>query len=389
MMTKSLTRQDLILGQQKNMENDDKKMHQLLHMKAGTGEQSYANNSKVQKAILSKASPVLVEALQDLCDKNMPEVMTMADLGCSSGPNSLFAATHFTNIICKRCSQSGRSPPELCVYMNDLPGHDFNTTFKSLPAFHEKMRRENGQEFGACYVYGVAGSFHHRLFPSNSLNFVHSSSALHWLSQVPPEMSDESDPLINKGKISISETSPAAVIKAYQKQFQKDFSSFLEARSKEVVPGGRMVLSFLGRNVANPTTESTSLFWDYIGHAFQAPVQQGVIEEEKLDTYNAPYYEASIEEVEREIVKEGSFAIDKLGSFMITWDDINGGMRCDRATTAMNLGKAIRAVHESMFGNHFGEGIMDPFIHKLREVVVADTQEIEHVNVVISLIRKG
>ncbi|XP_050227117.1 probable methyltransferase TCM_000168 isoform X2 [Mercurialis annua] len=371
------------------MEKENKKLDQVLHMNGGTGEQSYANNSKTQRAQLSKGLPVLVEAVEALCDTNLPEVITMADLGCSSGPNSLSAVTHFISVITNRCSQSGRSPPEFCVFLNDLPGNDFNTIFKSLPAFHEKMRKENGQDFNTCSVSGVPGSFYGRLFPSNTLNFVHSNASLHWLSQVPSELKDESNPLRNKGKIYISKTSPPAVIKAYQNQFEIDFSSFLQARSKEIVAGGRMVLAFAGRNVADPTTDSSCLLWDYIGHAFQALVKEGVIEEEKLDTYNAPYYEASIEEVEREIVKEGSFAIDKLGSFMITWDDINGGMRCDRATTAMNLGKAIRAVHESMFGNHFGEGIMDPFIHKLREVVVADTQEIEHVNVVISLIRKG
>ncbi|XP_069153311.1 S-adenosyl-L-methionine:benzoic acid/salicylic acid carboxyl methyltransferase 3-like isoform X2 [Solanum lycopersicum] len=31
---------------------------------------------------------------------------------------------------------------------------------------------------------GVAGSFYTRLFPSNSLHFVHSSYSLHWLSQI-------------------------------------------------------------------------------------------------------------------------------------------------------------------------------------------------------------
>ncbi|CAN1145783.1 hypothetical protein LINPERHAP2_LOCUS14880, partial [Linum perenne] len=33
------------------------------------------------------------------------------------------------------------------------------------------------------------------LFPSNSLHFVHSGQCLHWLSQVPPELTDKLNPL--------------------------------------------------------------------------------------------------------------------------------------------------------------------------------------------------
>ena len=92
--------------------------------------------------------------------------------------------------------------------------------------------------------------------------------------QVPPELSDKSNLLINKGKIYISKTSPPEVIKAYQSQFQRDFSAFLYARSKEVIPGGRMVLTFAGRNVAEPSIDSSCLLWDYLGHAFQALVEE-------------------------------------------------------------------------------------------------------------------
>jgi jasmonate O-methyltransferase len=37
------------------------------------------------------------------------------------------------------------------------------------------------------------------------------------------------------------------VLEAYAKQFRKDFTLFLELRAKEMVQGGRMVLSLIGR----------------------------------------------------------------------------------------------------------------------------------------------
>ena len=58
---------------------------------------------------------------------------------------------------------------------------------------------------------------------------------------------------LNKGHCHIVSTSPPEVYKAYLKQFQQDFKLFLKSRSKELVPGGAMLLVLLGRNEIPPT----------------------------------------------------------------------------------------------------------------------------------------
>ncbi|KDP23998.1 hypothetical protein JCGZ_25386 [Jatropha curcas] len=203
------------------------------------------------------------------------------------------------------------------------------------------------------------------------------------------ELSNKLNPLINKGKIFISKTSPPEVINAYKAQFQRDFSSFLEARSREVVPGGRMVLMFKGRRLVDPAADESCLLWDYLGQAFQDLVSKGLIEEEKLDTYNTPYYEPYTEDIKAEIEKEGSFALDRLVTLILPWDGCNGGIKCDRAKTAKNMGKAIRAVNESMIRNHFGANIMDILFEKFTEIMATDAKEVEHVSVAVSIIRKA
>ncbi|KAJ4841337.1 hypothetical protein Tsubulata_044281 [Turnera subulata] len=370
------------------MEEESIKMQQIFRMKGGQGEESYAKNSKIQGAYLSSTVPVLVQAALDFCDNPLPGCVNIADLGCSSGPNTLFAVTELTNIFYRTSWQLGRSQPEFSVFLNDLPGNDFNTVFKSLPAFQEKMRAENGPDFGPCYISGVPGSFYGRLFPSNSLHFVHSGSSLHWLSQVPPELNNTSNPLMNKGKVFISKTSPPAVIEAYQAQFQRDFCSFLEARSKEVVPGGRMVLMFKGRRVDDPAPDESCLLWDYLGQAFQDLVSQGLIEEKKLDTYNTPYYEPYTEEIKDEVERQGSFDLDCILPIILPWDGCNGGIKCTRETTARNTGKAMKAVNGSMIKSHFGEDILDPLFQRFMEIMAADTKKVEHVSLVVSLVRK-
>ncbi|KAG6773310.1 hypothetical protein POTOM_020575 [Populus tomentosa] len=374
------------------MEKESSKINQILSMKGGSGEESYAKNSKPQRANLSSSVPVLEQAVLDFCDTELPHCITIADLGCSSGPNTLFAVTQITSLIYERCSQLGQSPPEFSIFLNDLPGNDFNTVFQSfLPAFKEKIRAENGSDFGPCYISGVPGSFYGRLFPSNSLHFVHSGTSLHWLSQVPPELNDKSNPLINKGKIYISKTSPAAAIEAYQIQFQKDFFSFLMARSKEVVPGGRMVFTLKARRFADPTADESCLIWDYLGRALQdlvLKVPVGLIEEEKLDTYNAPYHEPYVEEIKTEIAKEGSFILNCLEIIALPWDACNGGMKCDRETTAKNLVRVLRAINESMIQSHFGAEVLDPLFQGLTDIIAADTKEVEHVTAVVYVTRK-
>ncbi|KAL3720563.1 hypothetical protein ACJRO7_005387 [Eucalyptus globulus] len=372
------------------MEGQGMETGQILSMNGGCGEESYAKNSHAQNAYLSKTIPVLHAALLDFCTKKLPATITIADLGCSSGPNTLFAISQSMSIIHDTCRQIGCSPPQFSVFLNDLPSNDFNTVFKSLPQFQKRMMEENGQDFGPCYIAGVPGSFYGRLFPAKSLHFVQSSTSLHWLSQVPLELSDCSDKaMVNKGKIYISRTSPPRVVEAYLSQFRRDFSSFLRLRSEEIAPGGHMVLTFRGRRMPDPFPDESCLLWDYLGLAFQDLVSQGLIEEEKLDSYNTPYYEPYVEDVRAEIEREGSFTLDRLEIIVAPWDGMNGGQRYDRRKTAEMMAKAMRAVNESMITSHFGDQILDSLFERFIDIMARDTKEVEHPNLVVSLIRKS
>ncbi|KAB2057697.1 hypothetical protein ES319_A11G184800v1 [Gossypium barbadense] len=343
-------------------------MEPVLSRKGGTGEESYANNSKLQSTCLSLSMPVLKQAMLSFCCTDLLETITIADLGCASGPNTFIAVSEIISIMYKKCCELGRSPPE----------------FQSLTAFQEKLQQENGPKFGPFFTAGVPGSFYGRLFPSKTLHFVHSFSSLHWLSQVPLELVDKANPVINKGKIFISRTSPAAVIDSYVTQFRKDFTLFLKLRSEEIAPKGRMVLTLRGRTTPDPTSDQSCLLWDYLGQAFQ-----DLVAKEMLDGYYTPYYEPCPEEIQAEVEKEGSFAVDRLEVVALPWDYVNGGINYDRALTAKEMAKAMRAVNESMIGSHFGADIMDRLFHRFMEIMAANTMEVEHVRLVVSLIRNA
>lgn len=98
---------------------------------------------------------------------------------------------------------------------------------------------------------------------------------------------------------------------------------------------------------------------------------------EKIDSFNAPYYAPSMEEVKREVEEEGSFEITCLKGFEINWD---GGCQNNEPESSddeqkltsrgQKVAKTIRAVVESMLESHFGDGIdMESLFVKYAQLV--------------------
>lgn len=78
---------------------------------------------------------------------------------------------------------------------------------------------------------------------------------------------------------------------------------------------------------------------------------QGLIENEKIDSFNIPFYAPSPEEVRHEIEKEGSFVVDRIEAIEIERD--TGGPDNLKESRGNRMTKGIRAVTEPMLGNHF------------------------------------
>ncbi|XP_017969722.1 PREDICTED: salicylate carboxymethyltransferase isoform X2 [Theobroma cacao] len=309
---------------------------QVLHMKGGVGETSYANNSLLQQKVLSMTKPIREEAMTKLYCSTYPAGIAIADLGCSSGPNTLFVVSELIKLVDSIRQKLGQRSTEYQVFLNDLPGNDFNTIFRSLPSFQNKLKKQLGGGSGPCFFNGVPGSFYGRLFRHNSLHFVHSSYSLHWLSQVPEGLES------NKGNIYIANTSPPDVLKAYYEQFQQDFSLFLKCRSEELVEGGRMVLTFLGRRSDDPSSKECCYIWELLAMALNDMVFEN--EPDLSDAF-----------------KDGGY----------------------------NFAKCIRAVTEPLLASHFGEAIIDEVFRRYRDIVAdrMSKEKTEFVNVTISLIK--
>ncbi|CAN7033455.1 unnamed protein product [Brassica rapa subsp. trilocularis] len=265
---------------------------------------SYARNSSVQKKSSDNAKHITLETVQQLYKETRPKSLGIADLGCSSGPNTLSTIRDIIKTVeIAHHREIPKQPlPEFSIFLNDLPQHDFNSIFKTLPDFHMELKRDTKND-------------------------------------VPPALFDHQGKSINK---------------AYYSQFKEDFSMFLRSRSKEVVAAGRMVLIILGREGPDHVDRGMSFTWEILARAIADLVGQGETEEEKLDSYETHFYAASAAEIEGEVNKEGSFELEKLEIMEVEKKDNEDGMSSGELAA-----KTIRAVQESMLAPHFGEEILD------------------------------
>lgn len=360
----------------------------MLHMNEGKGEKSYANNSSIQRKIMLKAKLILEETITKLYWNSSPNCMKVADLGCSVGPNTLLATSNIIDIVQTVCTHLNREPPIFQFYLNDLFGNDFNTIFKSLPDFYTRLK-EKGHKV-SCFINATPGSFHERLFPNNSINLFHSSNSLHWLSQDPLlELTREGESL-NKGHCHIVNTSSPAVYKAYLKQFQEDFKLFLKSRSEELVPGGAVVLVFLGKT---ETPRKTG--WEIISLILNDMLLEGLIEEAKLDSFNIPVYEPTVEEVRHAIEEEGSFFVQRLDILISPWDEGlkegGGDAFLDGNMKAQLMTKHARAIIEPLLLAKFGAQVVDQvFIRYQKKLVqLMEVEKLESGTLVISMTKNG
>ncbi|KAJ4730592.1 S-adenosyl-L-methionine-dependent methyltransferase superfamily protein [Rhynchospora pubera] len=356
----------------------------ILHMKEGLGDTSYSQNSSLQRNSIETLKNIIINSALDVYISLSPEQFTLADLGCSSGPNTVTVAGEIIKKIGGICHKYSIPAPDFSVMLNDLPTNDFNTVFVNSPEFIQSLKDfAEIDEWGhpTVFVAGVPGSFYGRLFPRRSVHFVSSCSSLHWLSKVPPGLFNDIGQPVNKGKMYISHTSPPEVAKAYYKQFQGDFSKFLKARSVEIVSGGRMVLAMLGRRTQDHSDPSTTLLWELLAQSFDLLVSHEIIDQEKLNSYNVPFYAPNIIEIEEEVRKEGSFAIDYIDTFE-TKLNASGDARKDGKVLSM----AIRAIQESMLSHHFGGDIIDALFNNYTELLIRSMEREEIKSVQIGVV---
>uniref|UniRef100_A0A0E0HN98 Uncharacterized protein n=1 Tax=Oryza nivara TaxID=4536 RepID=A0A0E0HN98_ORYNI len=324
--------------------------------------------------MIEKATKKVHTALQ-------PMMILVADLGCSSGPNTLMFVSTVIRAIAEYYNRIGQCPVDVQFFLNDLPSNDFNHLFKSLEQIDNFVAKDQNRQATTLpqyYVAGLASSYYRRLFPKNSVHLFHSSYALHWRSKMF-EMKNIKEPL-NEGNIYISKTTPISTVKLYQELFEKDFSNFLELRSNELISGGQMLLTFLGRKNED------------VSDGDQCTLH-GLMEKKKLDNFNMPVYMPSTHEVKTIIMRSKLFIINQIQLSESNWDpyddDLEGEVVLYPAQSGLNVARSLRPVFGRLFTTYFGESVQDVLFSRIASNVskYLDKRKGKHNVIALSLAR--
>ncbi|CAN6998930.1 unnamed protein product [Brassica rapa subsp. trilocularis] len=356
----------------------------ILSMRGGDGHNSYATNSLLQRRVLSMSKPILVKNTKEMMTNlDFPKYIKISDLGCSSGQNTFLAMSEIVNTINALCQERNQNPPEIDCCLNDLPGNDFNTTFKFISFFNEKLTSNT-----PCFVSGVPGSFYSRLFPSKSLHFIHSNYSVNYPSKVPEGLEK------NKMGVYITSSSPLSEYKAYLNQFQKDFTTFLRMRSEEMVSNGRMVITLFGRNtIDDPLYRDCCHHLTLLSDSLRDLVIEGLVSASTVNSFNMPFYDPTEEEVNEIIRNEGSFQINDLEThaFDLGHSKEESSLQLCRAKPGEKEANCVRAAIETMLVAHFEDAIsIETLFAKYAHHVSqhASCMNKTSVTLVVSLVRK-
>ncbi|PKI59783.1 hypothetical protein CRG98_019789 [Punica granatum] len=247
----------------------------------------HSSISDQAKAPLAKGIQQNIVLPTDL-SSTLHQIFRIADLGCSIGPNTFACVQTIIEAVKAKYKAEGfRSKTlELQVFFNDQDNSDFNTLLQTLLQDRSYL------------VAGVPGSFHGKLLPMASMNVMHSSYALHWLSKVPEEVKRPESLAWNKGKMTYFESAPE-VIEAFNAQFHRDIEDFFKQRSMEMAEEGLLIILMPCR--PDGSRPSESLFIQGIectlGHLLVDMAKEGLVDEALVDSFNLPVFIPTAAEV--------------------------------------------------------------------------------------------
>ena len=192
------------------------------------GSGSYNRHARIPAGGGSLALPYLEEAARSCSLPAASDPIIIADYGSSQGKNSL--APMRAAIKCLR-TRVGAERPVLVVHI-DQHANDFNTLFDVLHRDPERYSMDDPNVFPAA----IGRSFYENVFPSEQVELGWCSYSAIWLSRIPA--------LIPGHFVSLAST--GEVRAAFERQAVDDWRLFLSLRSRELRPGGRLVVVLPG-----------------------------------------------------------------------------------------------------------------------------------------------
>jgi len=345
------------------------------------GKGFYNRHSRPQRGAVSFGLPLLEHAVGAVLLRDPGGVLQVADYGVAGGNNSMEPMRTIVDGIRRR------SPGDLAVsvFHTDLPTNDFDTLFTLLASPASYLQ-------GTSNVFAYAGgkSFYERLFPASHLHIGWNAIAIHWLSRIPATIPDH----------IWSNRATGTVKEAFARQSEGDWQAFLDHRSHELRPGGRLVV--LGGASADNGSSGAEGLMDMANMTLQEMVDGGTLRSGEYERMVIPTYNRTLKEFEAPFSasqKDSPLELESSSEVVLPdpfWSEYEQS----------GAAKAFAADYEEFFRAAFGpslfgsldadrtpqehEQVSDAFYDSLQKKVAADPATAAcHWHVALLLIAKG
>ena len=244
------------------------------------------------KNVIEGAAPMVLEALDGMTlDPATP--FCFADIGCADGGSSL---TLVRDCIAKVRETSPAQ--QVNVVYTDQPRNNYNALFAILHGLAEGPAPSYLEEFSGVFASAAGTSFYRQMVADNSLDLGFSSTAMHWLSRKPCDISDHVQAIGASGD----------ELAEFARQGHADWRTILLNRAKELKPGGALMLVNFCRDEAGRylgNTEGVHMF-NAFNELWQSMVDSGDITADEYLRMTLPQYYNDVEEFSAPLVDTAS-----------------------------------------------------------------------------------
>lgn len=188
------------------------------------GKGSYNKHAKLPAGGAALAMPLLEKAVQNVEVDTTDQPIVIADYGSSQGKNSMAPMQVAIRGLRNRIGP-GRA---ISIFHIDQPSNDFAALFGILDADPDRYVLDEPNVFPAA----IGRSFYENVLPPGSVHLGWSSYAAVWLSRIPALIPGHVFYLFSTGSVRAE----------FERQSAQDWAAFLSLRSRELHPGGRLVV---------------------------------------------------------------------------------------------------------------------------------------------------
>ena len=253
---------------------------QTMAMKGGG---YYSQRTRGAKDVIDNAVKMLFDAAQVIPEPSKGQPIRLADFGAADGGTSEAAWRQCIEHLQSRFTQT-----QIQVTYTDLPSNDFSALFKNLLGFGSSGANTFLTDIKNVFVNACGIGFHEQLLPDETLDIGFSATAMHYISEKPCTIDDHVHMVGASGD----------ALAAFGQQAKRNWEDLLLARSRELRPGGRLViLNFgideQGRYLGN--TGGINMF-DTFAELWSNMRNEGIITSDEFKNTAFPQYYRTVEE---------------------------------------------------------------------------------------------